>query len=358
MAAVHACKWYNGDDVCTQTFETKEEAMTFSSNKKGSVVKSFENTSTANKWSSEPLYFNGSPQSSQNIGKKPQDGRKSPSSYGKPSVGGGKPPVEGRKSPIGGRKSPVEGRKSPIGFKKSPSFQHSGRNSGSNSPVSKVSSSSVRSSGEYSRRSPKYEKHVPTPGVRHPAVYEKGGRPNARTKSVRHYAVVFGNTTGVFNLEEYKEAIDGCDYARFRDYDTLDQASKWYESERARHLVLLSKRSFEKLENETDSQWLDRAVVHFSTTDSPLAEKSKNRRELRTKIETTEKSDEEILKYFQETRTDVEILSDMTKTAYIVKEAGKVVAVCNACSYVLKYSGVGGTEHATGRSALLSIMNA
>jgi hypothetical protein len=306
----------------------------------------------------------------------PKSGKSSPkrgsttesigSSGGSSSTGSGSPKFMSRNRSSGSIPSSSRNN-SPRGATKTFDGSSSRGYRGRNSPgyesrsQSGASSPSMRSSGtfssSYSRRGV-VEVKIKIPGVRPEEVYKTNSNVAQRVRSIRYYAVVFGHTHGVFNLEEYKLAVDGCEFARFRDYETRSDAVAWYESERKSHLTILKENfQFEKLEEESENAWLDRAVAHFSKTSTPLAEKNKNRKHHGHGSANEPQviaTDEDLLSSFKSKYPNAVVEDGLKRAAYVVFNSDNENEITHICSPI-KYTSNnfrGGKKFSSLREAL------
>jgi hypothetical protein len=138
-------------------------------------------------------------------------------------------------------------------------------------------SSSHYSSSHYSSSSK--NKIVPVFGARPPRVYLKK-EIKERIKKEMYYCVIFGNKTGVFDLEGMREVTLNCPYALFSDHASRDEAEKTYKQTRLDHLEKLNSHvdssKISLIEGESDYDRLDRAVKYFYDNDIEFVNKKKS----------------------------------------------------------------------------------
>jgi hypothetical protein len=336
---------------------------------KGFEVKSFDNQAQADEWLAKPLFIRPRMEKEAKKEENPPSRplhksgdesvkRKSKNSLDRARESSGNRSASARYSPKSNGRSSDRG--SPVRKTYSPKREGSGSSSSSKSPKNFAPRRNIRSSDiiEYD-----------VPGIRPPQVYEQRLNVSPKVKSDRFYAVVFGNSSGVFDLAGYKLAIEGCDYARFSDHDTEQEALAWYERERSSHIQKLSGFDFPKKESETDDDWLNRAIVHFSTTDTPFAERNKDRKG-RTVTEREKKAEnpsiapekltiEELVSQFKIKYEHLSLPKAESKLFHIVYgdiDKKDVVDLCNALDYAMKHKGKPSSTHVSFKSAIIACL--
>jgi len=255
-------------------------------------------------------------------------------------------------------KSP-ERSNSPSGLSSSGEYEtsSSGRSSNGSSNRSRRSHFSTTSSG-YSRSTPV--------GVRRSSVYHtRDNVTTTKVKQERFYSVIFGLSTGVFDLQGYRNATLNCEYALFKDHSTSEEAMTYYTEQRSKYLEKLISHDnvseIPRLEDETDEKWLDRAVIYFVDAGYKFFPRT-NIRSRKIKIVSADavidesSTDDQLLSQLKE--KNVKISSEFEKSYYVVHLKGELRGILNVEELidVSCEDGFESTKYSSMRDAIVAAM--
>lgn len=255
-------------------------------------------------------------------------------------------------------KSP-ERSNSPSGLSSSGEYEasSSGRSSNGSSNRSRRSHFSTTSSG-YSRSTPV--------GVRRSSVYHtRDNMTTTKVKQERFYSVIFGLSTGVFDLQGYRNATLNCEYALFKDHSTSEEAMTYYTEQRSKYLEKLISHDnvseIPRLEGESDEKWLDRAVVYFVDAGYKFFPRT-NIRSRKIKVVSLDTvvdesfTDDQLLSQLKE--KNVKISSEFEKSYYVVHLKGELHGILNVEELidVSCEDGFESTKYSSMRDAIVAAM--